>query len=124
MFDVKAALHELVAKEGSDLHLKVGSSPLFRVQGELTLDAGAATLERGDTEQALRDLLSDESKLEEFDQDHEVDFSYEIEGVARFRINAFSQRGTTSAISLFFLRQAARGTARRMLVPARQPAGR
>ncbi|HXD55196.1 MAG TPA: type IV pilus twitching motility protein PilT [Solirubrobacteraceae bacterium] len=98
MFDVKTALRELVAKDGSDLHLKVGSSPLYRVHGELTLDAGSSPLERSDTEQALRDLLPDENKLEEFDQDHEVDFSYEIEGVARFRINAFLQRGSISLV--------------------------
>jgi twitching motility protein PilT len=98
MFDVKAALRELVAKEGSDLHLKVGSSPLFRVHGELTLDHSTPPLERDDTEQALRELLRDESKLEEFAQDHEVDFSFEIEGVARYRINAFQQRETTSMV--------------------------
>ncbi len=40
MFEVKAALRELVEKEGSDLHLKVGSAPLYRVNGELSLDAG------------------------------------------------------------------------------------
>jgi twitching motility protein PilT len=98
MFDVKAAMRELVEKEGSDLHLKVGSSPLFRVHGELTVLPGGETLTRSDTEQALRTLLPDENKLEEFDQDHEVDFSYEIEGVARYRINAFLQRGTTSLV--------------------------
>ncbi len=98
MFDVKAAMRELVAKEGSDLHLKAGSAPLFRVHGELRLDAGSGPLERRDTEQALRDLLPDEHKLEEFDSDHEVDFSYEIEGVARFRVNAFMQRGATSLV--------------------------
>jgi twitching motility protein PilT len=98
MFDVKAALRELVSKEGSDLHLKVGSSPLHRVHGELMLDASIEPLSRQDTEQALRDLLADESKREEFAQDHEVDFSYEIEGVARFRINAFQQRETTSMV--------------------------
>jgi twitching motility protein PilT len=98
MFDVKVAMRELVEKEGSDLHLKVGSSPLFRVHGELTALPGAEELTRSDTEQALRDLLDDENKLEEFAQDHEVDFSYEIEGVARYRINAFLQRGTTSLV--------------------------
>ena len=98
MFDVTAALRELVAKEGSDLHLKVGSSPLYRVHGELTLDAGCEPLTGADTEQALRTLLPDEHKLEEFDQDHEVDFSYEIEGVARYRVNAFLQRGTISLV--------------------------
>ncbi len=98
MFDVKAALRELVAKDGSDLHLKVGASPLFRVHGELAQDTAAPELTRADTDQALRDLLPDEHKLAEFDQDHEVDFSYEIEGVARFRINAFLQRGSTSLV--------------------------
>jgi twitching motility protein PilT len=98
MFEVKAALRELVEKEGSDLHLKVGSSPLYRVHGDLTLDAGSEPLGTSDTEQALRALLPDENKLEEFDQDHEVDFSYEIEGVARYRVNAFLQRGTISLV--------------------------
>ncbi|HEX9480531.1 MAG TPA: type IV pilus twitching motility protein PilT [Solirubrobacteraceae bacterium] len=98
MFEVMAALRELVEKGGSDLHLKVGSSPLFRVHGELTLDASSEALGSADTEQALRDLLPDEHKLQEFDSEHEVDFSYEIQGVARYRINAFLQRGTISLV--------------------------
>jgi twitching motility protein PilT len=96
MFDVKAALRELVEKEGSDLHLKVSSAPLYRVNGELTLDEGVAPLTAEDTENALKTLLSDESKLGEFAHEHEVDFSFEIEGVARYRINAFQQRGVIS----------------------------
>jgi twitching motility protein PilT len=98
MFDVKTALRELVDKGGSDLHLKVSSAPLYRVNGELTLETGAGELSSEDTNGALRDLLSDEIKLEEFAQEHEVDFSFEIEGVARFRINAFQQRGLTSMV--------------------------
>jgi twitching motility protein PilT len=96
MFDVDGALRELVAKEGSDLHLKVGTAPLYRVNGELTTDPGADALIAADTEGALRALLSDQTKLEEFAQEHEVDFSFEIQGVARFRINAFQQRGFVS----------------------------
>jgi twitching motility protein PilT len=96
MFDVKAALRELVEKGGSDLHLKVDSAPLFRVNGELGMDQSAPALSAADTEGALRTLLSDEVKLAEFGQEHEVDFSFEIEGVARYRINAFQQRGVIS----------------------------
>jgi twitching motility protein PilT len=96
MFDVDGALRELVQKEGSDLHLKVGTAPLYRVNGELTIDANAAELSPADTEGALRALLTDQTKLEEFAQEHEVDFSFEISGVARFRINAFQQRGVIS----------------------------
>jgi twitching motility protein PilT len=96
MFDVIGALRELVNKEGSDLHVKVDSAPLFRVNGELTVDPGAEMLSAADTDGALRELLTDEAKLDEFTQDHEVDFSFEIPGVARFRVNAFQQRGHVS----------------------------
>jgi twitching motility protein PilT len=96
MFDVKAALRELVEKGGSDLHLKVESAPLYRVNGELAADERAEKLSAADTEAALKALLSDEAKLEEFAHEHEVDFSFEITDLARFRINAFQQRGTIS----------------------------
>ncbi len=96
MFDVIAALRELVEKEGSDLHLKVGSGPLFRVHGELAVDTGADVLTEQDTEAALKALLSDEAKLAEFEHEHEVDFSFELQGVARYRVNAFRQRGLIS----------------------------
>ena len=98
MFDVTSALRELVEKGGSDLHLKIDSSPLHRVNGDLVLDTRVEPLGRADTESALTTLLTDEVKLEEFAQDHEVDFSYEIPDVARFRINAFRQRGGVSLV--------------------------
>jgi twitching motility protein PilT len=96
MFDVQAALRELVAKGGSDLHLKVDSSPLYRVNGELVMDERVPALSAEDTEEALRALLSDDAKLGEFAHEHEVDFSYEIKDVARYRVNAFQQRGVIS----------------------------
>ena len=96
MFDVERALRELVERDGSDLHLKVGARPLFRVYGELVDDDGAQQLSADDTHAALHELLHDESKLEEFAREHEVDFSYEIADIARYRINAFKQRGVIS----------------------------
>jgi twitching motility protein PilT len=96
MFDVKQALAQLVERGGSDLHLKAGSAPLLRVNGELSIAEGLEPLQPEETEAALKQLLDDDSKLDEFDAEHEVDFSYEIPGVARYRINAFSQRGVIS----------------------------
>src|SRR6476620_345009 len=96
MIDVQQSLRELVEKNGSDLHLKVGAAPLFRVNGELSVEEGAEPLTAQDTEGALKQLLTDESKLEEFAKEHEVDFSFEIPDVARYRINAFQQRGVIS----------------------------
>jgi twitching motility protein PilT len=96
MFDVQSALRELVGRKGSDLHLKVDSVPLYRVHGNLCREENVDALTPEDTERALHDLLHDATKLHEFSEEHEVDFSFEIEGVARFRINAFRQRGVIS----------------------------
>ncbi len=96
MFDVHAALRKLVASDGSDLHLKVDSPPLYRVQGVLGPDQAAPALSAQDTEHALHELLHDQTKLKEFAEEHEVDFSFEIAEVARFRVNAFRQRGLIS----------------------------
>jgi twitching motility protein PilT len=96
MFDVEEALRELVKRSGSDLHLKVGSAPLYRVNGVLAPDQSVVPLTAEDTEGVLKRLLTDEAKLDEFAAELEVDFSYEIANVARFRINAFKQRGLIS----------------------------
>jgi twitching motility protein PilT len=96
MFDVHAALRKLVASDGSDLHLKVDSPPLYRVQGVLGPDRTVQPLSAQDTEGVLHELLHDQAKLKEFAEEHEVDFSFEIAEVARFRVNAFRQRGVIS----------------------------
>ncbi len=98
MFDVHAALRDLVARQGSDLHLKAGSPPLFRIHGKLGPEPGAPPLTAEDTEGVVHALLHDPAKLEEFAAEHEVDFSFEIPGVARFRVNAFRQRGLISLV--------------------------
>ena len=98
MFDVHGALRDLVAKEGSDLHLKAGSPPLFRIHGKLGPGPGAAPLSAEDTENVVHTLLHDPAKLKEFAEEHEVDFSFEIPEVARFRVNAFRQRGLVSLV--------------------------
>ncbi len=58
MFDVEAALRELIAKQGSDLHLKVGNRPLFRVDGNLAAEQDGPVLSAEDTEHALEVLLT------------------------------------------------------------------
>ena len=96
MFDLHEALRYVVRKEGSDLHLKVPSRPLARIHGRLEPIEQFEPLHPGDTERALSEMLADPEKREEFEREHEVDFAYAIDGLARFRINAFKQRGTTS----------------------------
>src|ERR1044072_2502227 len=104
MFDIDAALKFLVKQEGSDLHVKVDSPPQARIHGQLApIKAGGPAgakkprpLTAKDTETALRKILKDPVKRKEFDTVGEADFSYEIKGVSRFRVNAFRQRGEIS----------------------------
>jgi twitching motility protein PilT len=97
-FDLHAALHHLVEHGGSDLHLKVPSPPVVRVDGSMRRIPGGEPLTQEETIGAVHQMLTDPVKLAEFDTDHEVDFSYAIAGLARFRVNAFHQRGSVSLV--------------------------
>src|SRR5436309_15964049 len=98
MVDVHDALRRLIELEGSDLHLKVPSPPIVRVHGQLRPLDGVSELAPEDTEAVLAQLLTDPSRKEEFEAEHEVDFAYAVEGLARFRVNAFRQRGWVSIV--------------------------
>jgi twitching motility protein PilT len=98
-FDLNRALAHLIEHRGSDLHLKVPSQPLCRVDGELHPIPGTEPLEPEDTEGAVRQMLAgDDAKISEFDNEGEVDLAYAISGLARFRVNAFRQRGSVSLV--------------------------
>jgi twitching motility protein PilT len=100
MLDLREALALVVRNEGSDLHLKVGSRPLVRVHGHLGPVEQYDPLQSQDTERLVGEMLADQPrKLQEFEADNEVDFSYAIEGLARFRVNAFRQRGSISIVA-------------------------
>src|SRR3954452_1934309 len=98
MFDLDAALRYLVEAGGSDLHLKVPSKPLIRVDGELEAIPDSEELKGDVTMGCVKQMLDDPAKLEEFTTEREVDFAYAIPGVARFRVNAFYQRGSVSLV--------------------------
>ena len=98
MFDLDAALRYLVGAGGSDLHLKVPSKPLIRLDGELVAIPDSTELNGDTTMACVRQMLDDQAKLEEFAAEREVDFAYAIPGLARFRVNAFYQRGSVSLV--------------------------
>jgi twitching motility protein PilT len=97
-FDLEAALRRVIETGGSDLHLKVPSPPLIRIHGRLEPIPGADRLMPQDTDDVLRAMVSDEKKLEEFERERELDFSFGIQGAGRFRVNAFHQRGSVSFV--------------------------
>src|SRR5215212_5665921 len=98
MFDIDAALMKVIEVDGSDLHLKVPSRPIIRRHGKLTPIDDTEGLRPEDTERTLFHMLTDDAKLESFRVEREVDFSYSIPGLARFRVNAFVQRGSISLV--------------------------
>jgi twitching motility protein PilT len=98
MFEIDAALHQLVEAGGSDLHLKVGAPPLIRVNGALRPLPHAPSLTPEDTAGVVDAMLTGADHRAEFAAEHEVDFAYAIKGLARFRVNAFHQRGTVSLV--------------------------
>ena len=99
-FDIDAALRHVVEREGSDLHVKVPSPPIARVHGELRPVKGGEPLTGADTEAAFEHLTRErgESLKRDFAEVGEADFSYELEGASRFRVNAFRQRGDVSIV--------------------------
>ena len=98
-FNIEQALRALVESGGSDLHLKVGLPPMMRLHGELQPFEGAPPLTNDDTRNAARRVIVDPAKYEEFADEHEVDFSYHIEGSGRYRFNIFMQRGCISVVA-------------------------
>lgn len=99
--DYKKALHDLidvVVSEGaSDLHLSVGSHPMIRVSGSLIPLVKKPLLVNEDVEGFLSQLLSDSQKTA-YHEKKELDFSYQHENDARFRGNAFFQKGSPSVV--------------------------
>lgn len=80
--------------KASDIHLTVGSPPVFRIHGDLKR-YGKDKLTPSDTEEMARALIPDHL-WEEFKEQGELDFSYGIPRVSRFRVNTFHQRSCVS----------------------------
>ena len=96
--DFPRALRYLVDEKGSDLHVKVGSPPMIRIDGDLVPVPDADSLRPDDTEASLAEILHDDGARAEFDSAGEVDFAFSVPDLARFRVNAFRQRGSISIV--------------------------
>jgi twitching motility protein PilT len=94
--DFNAWLRLLLEREGSDLHVKVGSPPMLRVDGRLSkLDR--VPIDPHETE-AIADAIIPEPRRGLFAEKGEVDFAHSLPGVGRFRVNVFRQRGAISMV--------------------------
>ena len=90
--NIRSVLEKMIAARASDLHIKIGTPPVVRVDGVLyTLDEPAPNID--DLRSVVAQLLNDEQRLY-FSTHNEIDFAFGVAGLARFRANVFMQRGS------------------------------
>jgi twitching motility protein PilT len=82
-------------KEISDIHLQVGTVPMFRIKGDIEQIQGMSALTSKDMEEILKQVLTEED-IKHLESKGSVDVSLGISGTGRFRINVFKQRGSIS----------------------------
>ncbi|HEY6220077.1 MAG TPA: type IV pilus twitching motility protein PilT [Gemmatimonadaceae bacterium] len=90
-------LKKLIEMGGSDLHLTTNTPPQVRVDGHLRPVEGARTLNSADTKALAYSVLTDAQK-HRFEENLELDFSFGVKGLSRFRANIFNQRGAVGAV--------------------------
>ena len=90
--DLNQILVEALSQEASDVHIKEGTPPIFRVNGSLKPWDKAKPFDHNDLAKMAFGLMNDWQK-ERFLKNREVDMGYEVHGLGRFRINVFQQRG-------------------------------
>lgn len=93
--NLRALLEEMVARNASDLHLTAGDRPKLRIDGEITNANWPQALGPRDTMTLAYSVLTDAQK-KRFEMEDELDFSFGIQNLARFRGNVFKQRGCVS----------------------------
>jgi twitching motility protein PilT len=90
-FSIDTLLEQMVAHNASDLHVTVGSKPVLRLRGSLHRLEDLPVLTAEDTRHLLYRITSTEQQ-KKLELDRQLDMSYSIPGVARFRVNIYSQR--------------------------------
>ncbi len=95
--NLRALLEEMLSREASDLHITAGERPKIRVDGEIVNTSIEEVLTPRDTMSLAYSVLT-ESQKKRFEQEDELDFSFGIQNLARFRGNVFKQRGCVTMV--------------------------
>ncbi|MBV5275851.1 MAG: Flp pilus assembly complex ATPase component TadA, partial [Lamprocystis purpurea] len=94
--DIAELLAFSVKNNASDLHLSAGLPPMIRVDGDMRR-INVAALEHRTVHSLVYDIMNDKQR-KDYEEFLETDFSFEIPGVARFRVNAFNQKRGAGAV--------------------------
>jgi len=96
-FNLRALLEEMIEREASDLHITAGERPKLRIDGDITDSSVTDVLTPKDTLQLAYSVLTENQK-KRFETEDELDFSFGIQNLARFRGNCFKQRGCVAVV--------------------------
>ena len=95
--NLRVLLEEMIEREASDLHISAGERPKLRIDGDITNSRIETVMTPKDTLQIAYSVLT-ETQKKRFENEDELDFSFGIQNLARFRGNAFKQRGCVSMV--------------------------
>ena len=95
--NLRALLEEVIEREASDLHITAGECPKLRIDGDITNSTTAYVMSPKDTLQLAYSVLTENQK-KRFEMEDELDFSFGIQNLARFRGNCFKQRGCVGMV--------------------------
>ena len=95
--NLRALLEEMIQKDASDLHITAAERPKLRVDGDIVDSSVPDVLTPKDTLQLAYSVLTENQK-KRFENDDELDFSFGIQNLARFRGNVFKQRGCVAMV--------------------------
>ena len=90
--NLRVLLQEMIQRGASDLHVTVGNPPKIRIDGDLTDSHIKQVLAPKDTLSLAYSILTDNQK-KRFETDDELDFSFGVQSLSRFRGNVYKQRG-------------------------------
>ena len=95
--NLRSLLEEMIERDASDLHIVAGERPKLRVDGDITNSSVDHVLTPKDTLSIAYSVLTENQK-KRFETESELDFSFGIQNLARFRGNCFKQRGCVSLV--------------------------
>jgi twitching motility protein PilT len=95
--NLRLLLEEMIDRNASDLHVTAGERPKFRIDGDITNSNIEVVMSPKDTLQLAYSVLTENQK-KRFEMEDELDFSFGIQNLARFRGNCFKQRGCVSMV--------------------------
>lgn len=100
MLRIKEILKDAIEHKASDVHLKVGTKPRYRIAGDIQ-ESELDVISNSDFELILDDLELTSYQMDKLIKNRQIDLGFGVEGLGRFRVNVFFQRGAYAAVFRF-----------------------